>query len=122
MSKHYNRINVLGCTFVAVCAVISLIYAGASFKDHKAIYKAMAHKREMEKQHFSGWRLGMGPLNQADIDRGLFFDEYEQKMCTTRGYPRFDPCPAQQYYVDGIPSQPPIETPPETPRKSPVKK
>ncbi len=122
MSKHYSRINVLGWTFAAVCAVIFVIYAGASFKDHKAYYEAMAYRRQMEKQHFSGWRLGKGPLNQADIDHGLLFDDYEQNICTTRGYPRFDPCPAQQYYVDGVPGQPPIETPPESPRNSPVKK
>jgi hypothetical protein len=112
MSKHYDRINLFGWIFVAVCTGIFLFYFGASFKEPG--HKAMAHRREMEKQHFSGWRLGKGPLNQADIDHGLLFDDYEQNICTTRGYPRFDPCPAQQYYVDGTPSQPPIETPPET--------
>ena len=120
MSKHYDKIKVFGWIFVAVCVFIFVIYTGFSFKDPG--HNAMAQKHEEEKRHFSGWRLGMGPLNQADIDRGLLFDNYENTFCTTRDYPKGDPCPAQQYYVDGVQSQPPVGTPPETPLKSPVKK
>ena len=120
MSTHYNRINVFGWIFVAVGVFLFVIYAGFSFKDPG--HEAMVLMLEEEKRHFSGWRLGMGPLNQVDIDRGLLFDNYERTFCTTRDYPKCAPCPPQQYYVNGVPSHPPIEAPPEPPRKSPVKK
>jgi hypothetical protein len=114
MTRHYHRTNLLGWVFVGICAVIVLIYGAATFKNHPDP-KALA---QLWKQHFTGWKLEQENPSQAEIDHGLFLDQYDGKICTTKGYPGYDPCPPQQYYIDGVPSQPPVETPPETPQKS----
>jgi hypothetical protein len=113
MTRHYHRTNVLGWAFVGICAVIVLIYGAATFKDpgHKAVV-------QFRKQHFNGWKLEQKNPSQAEIDHGLFFDTYDQKTCTTKSYPGYDPCPPQLYYRDGVPSQRLVETPPETPHKA----
>jgi hypothetical protein len=58
---------------------------------------------------------------ESDIDHGIFRDRLEKKSCTTKGYPGHDPCPAQLYYANGVPTAPPVEVP-DAPQKSLKKK
>jgi hypothetical protein len=125
MARHYYRTNVplpvmiLWWGFLGVCFVIFMIY--------DAIFKAPERRAQAEaqttwdRQHFNGWKLEQKYPSQGDIEHGLFFDRYDGKTCTTKGYPGYDPCPAQQYYSNGVLSAPPAETPDDVPRK-PVKK
>lgn len=112
MARHYYRTNVplpvmiLWWGFLGVCAVIFMIY-DAIFKAPERKSRAEA-QATWERQHYNGWKLEQKYSSQSDIEHGIFFDRYEQKSCTTRGYPGYDPCPTQQYYINGIPSQPPV--------------
>ena len=125
MARHYYRTNVplpvmiIWWVFLGICVVIYGIY-DVIFKapERKAQAEAQA---TWERQHYNGWKLEQKVPTQSEIEHGIFYDRYEQKNCTTRSYPGYDPCPAQQYYINGVPSQPPEETPVETPRK-PTKK
>jgi len=105
--------------FLGICVVIFMIY--------DAVFKAPERKAQAEaqvlweRQHFNGWKLEQKYPSQADIEHGLFFDRYDQKTFTTRSYPGYDPCPAQQYYLNGVASTPPVENQNENSRK-PVKK
>ncbi len=125
MARHYYRTNVplpimiIWWVFLGACFVVFMIY--------DAVFKAPERKAQAEaqvlweRQHFNGWQLEQKYPSQADIEHGLFYDRYDQKTCTTRGYPGYDPCPPQQYYSNGVPSMPPVETPDDNSRK-PVKK
>ncbi len=105
--------------FLGICFVVFMIY--------EAVFKAPQRKAQAEaqatweRQNFNGWKLVQKYPSQSDIEHGLFYDRYDQKKCTTRGYPGYDPCPAQQYYSNGVPSTPPVETQDDNSRK-PVKK
>lgn len=121
MARHYYRTNVplpvmiVWWVFLGACAVVFIIY--------DAVFKAPERKTQAEaqavweRQHFNGWRLEQKYPSQSNIEHGLFFDGLTRKTCTTKGYPGYDPCPMQQYYIEGQPGSPPVETPDNTPRK-----
>jgi hypothetical protein len=127
MARHYYRTNVplpimiIWWGFLGICFVLFMIY--------DALFKAPERKAQAEAQilwereHYNGWKLEQKYPSQSDIDHGLFYDRYDQKTCTTRSYPGYDPCPAQQYYINGTPSQPPVVTqdnsPPKPKKKQP---
>jgi hypothetical protein len=125
MARHYYRTNVplpvmiLWWGFLGVCVVILMAY-NAIFKAPEQRAQAEA-QRTWERQHLNGWRLEQKYPGQSDIEHGIFFDRMEQKSCTTKGYPGYDSCPGQLYYVNGAPSSPPIDAPVETSRK-PIRK
>lgn len=52
---------------------------------------------QWEREHFSGWRLEQS----YDTTHGLFRDKLNNDTCTTKGYPGYPACPAQQYFVNG---------------------
>jgi hypothetical protein len=112
MARHYYRTNVplpvmiLWWGFLGVCVVIFMIY-DAIFKAPERKSRAEA-QATWERQHYNGWKLEQKYPSQSDLEHGIFYDRYDQKSCTTRGYPGYDACPPQQYYIDGIPSQPPV--------------
>jgi hypothetical protein len=114
MARHYYRTNVplpvmiLWWGFLGVCAVIFMIY-DAIFKAPERKSRAEA-QTTWEREHYNGWKLEQKYLSRSDIEHGIFFDRYDQKSCTTVGYPGYDPCPPQQYYINGTPSQPPVAT------------
>ena len=92
---------------------------------YDAIFKAPERKAQAEaratweRQHFSGWRLEQKYPSQSDTEHGLYFDGLNQKTCTAKAYPGYDPCPPQMYYVNGVVSAPPVAiTPDEAPRKT----
>jgi len=124
MARHYYRTNVplpimvIWWVFLGVCAVIFMIY-DAVFKAPERRERAEA-QAQWERQHFNGWKLEQTYPSKDEIEHGVFFDRYNSKNCTTRSYPGYDPCPPQQYYVNGMPSEPPVETP-DAPQK-PLKK
>lgn len=126
MPRHYYRTNVplpvmiLWWGFLGVCAVIFMIY-NAIFKAPEQRAQAQAQKT-WERQHFNGWRIEQKYPAESDIEHRIFYDRLEQKSCTDKGYPGYDPCPVQLYYVNGAPSSPPVETPVETSRKPTKKK
>jgi hypothetical protein len=112
MARHYYRTNVplpimvLWWGFLGVCVVIFSIY--------NAIVNGPKEKAQMQwdRDHFNGWRLEKG----YDDQHGLLYDKLDKKTCSTKGYPGYDPCPAQQYFADGKPQQPPADpSPPATP-------
>ena len=125
MARHYYRTNVplpimiIWWVFLGICFVVFMIY--------DAIFKAPERKAQVEaqvlweRQHFNGWKLEQKYPSQSDIEHGIFFDRYDQKTCTTKSYPGYDPCPTQQYYSNGMLSTPPVETQDDNSRK-PVKK
>lgn len=125
MARHYYRTNVplpiviLWWGFLGVCFILYMIY-DATFKgpERKAQAEAQA---AWERQHYNGWKLEQKYPSQSDIEHGIFHDRYDDKYCTTRSYPGYEPCPAQQYYVNGVPGQPPVEIQEDSVRK-PVKK
>jgi len=91
---------------------------------YDAIFKAPERKAQAEaqavweRQHYSGWKLEQQKYpSQNDIEHGIFYDRYDQKTCTTKSYPGYDPCPPQQYYSNGVLSSPPVETQVETSHK-----
>ena len=106
---------ILWGVLLGACAVIFMIYAIFKAPERRAQAEAQA---TWERQHYNGWKLEQNYPTHSDIEHGIFFDRYDQKTCTTRGYPGYDPCPPQQYYLNGMPSQPPAETQVDTPRKS----
>jgi hypothetical protein len=121
MARHYYRTNVplpvmiVWWVFLGICVVIYGAY-DVIFKAPERRARAEA-QATWEQQHFNGWKLEQKYPSQSDIEHGIFFDRYEGKTCTTRNYPGYDPCPAQQYYINGMVSQPPAETPADAPRK-----
>jgi hypothetical protein len=123
MARHYYRTNVplpvmiIWWVFLGVCVVIFLIY-DAVFKAPERRAQAEA-QATWERQHYNGWKLEQRS-SQSDIEHGIFYDRYDQKTCTTRGYPGYDPCPPQQYYSNGVLSAPPVETQDNV--RKPVKK
>jgi hypothetical protein len=112
---------VIWWVFLGICVVIFMIY-DAVFKAPERRERAEA-QAQWERQHYSGWKLEQKYQypSESDIERGIFYDRYDSKDCTTRNYPGYDPCPSQQYYVNGVPSEPPVETP-ATPQKQLKKK
>jgi hypothetical protein len=100
--------------FLGVCVIVFAIY-DAIFKAPEQRAQAEA-QRIWERQHFNGWRLEQKYPSDSDIEHGIFYDRLEQKSCTDKGYPGYDSCAAQLYYVNGAASSPPVETPVETPK------
>ena len=125
MARHYYRTNVplpimiVWWGFLGVCVVIFMIY-DALFKAPERKAQAEA-QMQWERQHFNGWRLEQKYPLESDIEHGIFHDRLDQKSCTTKGYPGYDKCPPQMYYVNGAPSEPPVEIP-DAPQKSLKKK
>jgi hypothetical protein len=125
MARHYYRTNVplpvmiLWWGFLGVCVVVLMAY--------NAIFKAPPTEstgggaENLGASTFQWGKLEQKYPGQSDIEHGIFFDRMEQKSCTTKGYPGYDSCPGQLYFVNGAPSSPPIETPVETSRK-PIRK
>ena len=114
MARHYYRTNVplpimiIWWVFLGICVVIYGAY-DAIFKAPERRAQAEA-QATWERQHYNGWQLEQKYPTQSDIEHGIFYDRYDRKSCTTKGYPGYDPCPAQQYYVNGVLSTPPVET------------
>jgi len=104
--------------FLGVCGIIFLAY-DAVFKAPERKAQAEA-QRTWERQHFNGWRLEQKYPSQSDIEHGILYDRMELKSCTTKGYPGYDQCAAQQYYSSGVPTAPPVETQDNT--RKPVRK
>ena len=126
MARHYYRTNVplpimiIWWCFLGVCVVLFSIY-DAVFKapERKAQAEAQA---TWERQHYNGWKLEQKYPTHNEIERGIFFDRYDQKTCTTKGYPGYEPCPPQQHYSNGVPSLAPVETLDDIQRKPAKKK
>jgi hypothetical protein len=97
--------------FLGACVVVYGLYHAVVYgPEEKARAQAQA---QWDRQHFNGWRLE----KSYDDEHGILFDKLDKKKCTAKGYPGYDPCPSQQYFVDGTPQEPPAEPTP-TAKKS----
>jgi hypothetical protein len=103
MARHYYWTNVplpvmiLWWIFLGICIVCYSCY-NALVNGPKE--KAQA---QWDRDHFNGWRLE----KSYDDAHGLMFDKLDKKTCTTKAYPGYEPCPAQQYFGDGKPQSAP---------------
>lgn len=60
-------------------------------------------QEQWDREHYTGWRLEKA----HDDQHGLYYDRLSKETCTTKGYPGYPACSAQQYYVDGQPQSGP---------------
>src|ERR1051326_8150731 len=97
-SRHYYRTNVplpimiLWWIFLGFCGICYAIYDSCS---NGPTRNAQA---EWDRAHYTGWRLEQS----YDKEHGLYYDKLDKLSCTTRGYPGYKACPAQQYFRDGV--------------------
>jgi hypothetical protein len=64
---------------------------------------------QWERNHFTGWRL---EAISYETEHGMYYDNLNNhERCTTRSYPGYPACPAQQYLVNGQPQAMPVQSP-----------
>jgi len=95
--------------FLGICVLCYSCYdAVFNAPTRRAQEQAQA---QWDRDHFNGWRLEQTYPTSDEIMHGLFHDKLDKKTCTTKGYPGYPACPAQQYFVNGTPQSAQVNAP-----------
>ena len=106
MARHYYRTNVPLGVMIIKWVGLGILVLG--YMAYDACFKAPEREAQRTAQeqwdrlHFNGWRL---EKQTYDSNHGLYYDYLNKETCTSLGYPGYPACPAQQYFVNGMPQR-----------------